>query len=332
MDTTKIAIVYYCWAINNWKERTTDIFERMKKSGLYDTADELYFIVADTENKREDIEQFISQYPKFVMEYEALNRGGEYRGIWKAEEIGRRKEAYNILYLHSKGVHNKFVDVRTKQDIHQLKIDGINCWTDTLTYFTVDKWKECVDKLNEGYDTAGTCNVYRWWWGNFWWASSRHIKKVRKFEPGSRWDCEAWLHEGRPNEEWEHIKFHEQHKFAYNPYYTVLPRYLYDDTDKSNIKFIVHKAEYGCFNEQCDEGQPAPKQPNVIDVTDKIKELSTEYEIVYDEYQTAFHQLHTCDGRNIATRIYFSTSREPDVEYVITTHSSFSNIRYIYKK
>lgn len=331
MNTTKTAIVYYCWAINNWKERTADIFNRMQQSGLYDMADDLYFIVADTEHKIDELTAFIAQYPKFVMEYEAVNHGGEHRGIWKVEEIGRREEEYNILYTHSKGVYNKYTNVHTAQEVHQLKIDGINCWTEMLTYFTVERWKDCVAKLNEGYDTTGTRNVHRWWWGNFWWASSRHIKKLRAFTGGSRWECEAWLHESRSNEEQDPIKFYEHHKFSYNPYYTVLPRYLYDTTDKSDITFTIHKAEYGCFNEQTDEGQAPPKHPDVIDVTGKIKELSTECEIIYMDHKTLFHQLHTCDGRNSTTRIYFSTSREPDVTYVITTHPAFNDINYMYK-
>lgn len=328
----KTAVVFYCWAINDWKERTTSVFKRMKEFGLYDAADEMYFIVADTENKREEIEQFIAQYPKFVMEYEGLNRGSEYMGIKKVEEIGHRDEEYNILYLHAKGVHNKYANVNTKQGTHQLKLDGINCWTDMLTYFVVDKWKQCVDKLNEGYETAGTACHTRWWWGNFWWASSRHIKKLREYTGGSRWDCESWLHEGRPNSEWESIKYHEQHKFKYHPYYTVLPRYLYDDSDKSDITFTIHKAEYGCFHEQQDEGQDAPKEPDVIDVTDKIKELSSPQEIVYIQQKTLFDQLHPCEGRFKYTRIYFSTSREPEVTYVLTTHQSFDDIHYMYKK
>jgi SAM-dependent methyltransferase len=316
----KIAVVFYCWAINDWKERTSNIFDRMKEFGLYDVADEMHFVVSDTEHKREEIEAFIANYPKFVMEYEDLNRGSEYMGIKRVEEIGKRGEEYNILYLHAKGVHNKHTNVFIKNEVHQLKVDGINCWTDMLTYFVVDNWKKCIDKLNEGYDTTGTACHTRWWWGNFWWASSRHIKKIPEFIGGTRWECESWLHEGLPSAEWEHIKFYEHHKFKYHPYYTVLPRYLYDDSDKSDITFVIHKAEYGCFNEQLDEGYPEPTEPNVIDVTDKIREISTPEQIVCTEERTRFSEIHSCEGRFKYTRIYFSTSREPDTKYVVTTH------------
>jgi len=328
----KIAVVFYCWAIADWKERTTHLFDRMKQSGLYDAADELHFIVADTEDKQAEIESFISQYPKFIMDYEPLNRGSEYRAIKKVEEIGHREGNYNVLYLHAKGVSNKFANVIKKEGVDQLKLDGINSWVDVLTHFVVDKWKECVDKLNEGYDTAGTACHHRWWWGNFWWASSRHIKKLNTFSHGSRWGCEAWIHEGRDNSEWESIKFYEQHHFRYNPYYTVIPKYLYDDSDKSDITFTIHKAEYGCFNEQQDEGYNEPSEPNLIDVTDKIREISSPQKIGYDNIKLRFDLLHPCESKSRGTRIYFSTSREPDITYVITTHNMFDDIHFIYDK
>jgi hypothetical protein len=327
---SKIAVVYYVSLMNDWKERTQMIFDRMKTSGLYDAAAELYFVAADTENKFDEMISFMKEYPKFIIEYEPRNLGSEYRGVKRVEEIGRRKDDYNILYLHSKGVYNKFVNVSNKEGIHQLKVDGVNSWLDLMTYYTVDKWTECVEKLQEGYDTAGTRNVHRWWWGNFWWATSKHIKQLKPFNPGSRWDCESWIHEGRPNAEWENIKFHEQYKFSYHPYYTVLPRYVYDDSDKSDITYVIHKAEYGCFNEQQDEGRPLPGTPVVVDVTDAIKDISNSTAVVYDEYKTMFHTKHTLDCGETHTRIYFSTSREPEKTYVITTHPMFSNIQYLY--
>lgn len=326
----KLAAVYYVSLMNDWKERTAMIFDRMKFSGLYDAADELYLVAADTENKFTDLAEFCKNYPKFIVEYEPRNFGSEYRGIKRVEEIGRRRGAYNILYLHSKGVFNKFLNVSQKEGIHQLKVDSVNCWLDMMTYFTVDNWKECVDKLNNGYATAGARNIHRWWWGNFWWASSVHIKQLKEFNPGSRWDCESWIHEGLPNEQWESIKYYEQYKFRYHPYYTVLPRYLYDDSDKSDITFTIHKAEYGCFNEQQDEGQPLPEAPDVIDVTDQIRNMSTAQQIKYEDHIAKFHELHTCAGKEKLVRIHFSTSREPSITYVITTHPIFPNIEYLY--
>jgi hypothetical protein len=56
-------------------------------------------------------------------------------------------------------------------------------WKHCMAYFNVEKWRDCVKKLEEGYDTTGVClheNVRKtkrkWYYGNFWWATSDYIK------------------------------------------------------------------------------------------------------------------------------------------------------------
>jgi hypothetical protein len=257
------------------------------------------------------------------LEHEPTNLGSEYRAIKKVEDIGNRNDEYNILYFHSKGVHNNYSSATERRDLDELKINGINCWTEMLTYFVVERWRECVGKLNDGFDTAGAACHDRWWWGNFWWASSRHIKKLRRFEGGSRWNCEAWLHEGREQSEWESIRAFEQNKFRYNPYFSVVPRYMYEKGDNSDVIINIIKAEYGCFGEQADEGRPPPSNPNVIDATEIVRELSPPNQIIYP--RASLEQIHSCDGEK-SIRVYFSTSREPDVNYVVTSHPRFDDI------
>ena len=48
-----------------------------------------------------------------------------------------------------------------------------------MEYFNIIKWKNCVEKLDEGYDCCGVCHVeYKYFLGNFWWANSSHIKTL----------------------------------------------------------------------------------------------------------------------------------------------------------
>ena len=321
---TNIAVVFYCWAISDWKERATSALERLNSSGLYEASDELYFLVADTEGNRDEVYNLVKKFPKFLLEYEEKNLGSEYRAIKKVEEIGNRSDEYNILYFHAKGVHNKYSDAIGRKELDQLRVEGINCWAEMLTYFVVDRWRECVAKLNDGFDTAGAACHHRWWWGNFWWSSSRHIKKLTSFEGGSRWDCEAWLHEGRDNSEWESIRFFEHNKFRYDPCFSVIPRYVYEEGDNCDISINIKKAEYGCFGEQQDEGRPPPRSPDVIDVTEKVREISLPGQIIYPN--ALLEKIHSCDGQK-CIRVYFSTSREPDANYVVTSHPIFDDIR-----
>ena len=45
----KIAVVQYCWAVNNWQDYLTEELELVKSSGLYEEADELYLFVSDSD-------------------------------------------------------------------------------------------------------------------------------------------------------------------------------------------------------------------------------------------------------------------------------------------
>jgi hypothetical protein len=82
-------------------------------------------------------------------------------------------EEFNVLYLHHKGATQPFTIPVTH-------------WRELMLYYNVDNWQNCVEKLNEGYDTVGV----NWrldfprehYSGNFWWARSSYIKKLDKLK------------------------------------------------------------------------------------------------------------------------------------------------------
>lgn len=308
-ESPKTAVVYYCYAINDWELRTRKTFERFKNSGLYDAANELHFVVSDQQGQMDKINSILADYPKFELSYTTQNHA-EYFGIKKVEEIAN-KGNYNILYTHCKGVFNQFRLFETKEP-YQLKIDSTNSWVDMMLYFLVDNWKDCLNKLNEN-DTVGVTNVHRWWWGNFWWTKSEHIKKLRPFEGGPRWASEAYLHESHPD--YTQIKFYEYFHFNHDAHFTIIPRYLYDDSDKSDIQFIIKKALFGSFEEQRDEGRSVVPQEKYIDVTNEVIE-STQGKTL--NVRNPGWYVDVPEGTERKLRIFFSTNREPDAEYVIT--------------
>lgn len=313
--TKKTAVVYYCYAINDWEERTRKTFDRFKNSGLYDGADELHFVVSDQAEQMDKINSVLADYPRIQLSYSTPNHA-EYPGIKKVEEIANKGD-YNILYTHCKGVFNQFRLFETKEP-YQLKINSTNSWVDMMLYFLVDNWKDCTSKLNE-YDTVGVTNVHRWWWGNFWWTTSDHIKQLRPFEGGPRWAAEAYLHEHHPD--YTKIKFYEYFHFNYDAHFTILPRYLYDNSDKSDIKFTIKKALFGCFEEQRDEGRAIVPQENYIDVTNEVIEITQGKTL---SVRNPGWQVNASAGMERSLRIFFSTNREPDTEYVITGFSELN--------
>jgi hypothetical protein len=320
-----IVVVLHCFTINDWEERFVRQLKRIKSSGLYETAGEIYVYITDPDNLfKEKIINLVNIYPKIQLIYSNINYGEGYKALCKVDELGKQNDNYKIFYFHTKGVFNKYKNFNDKT-IDDLKINGVNCWVEKLEYFLIDKWKECVDKLNE-YDTVGvTCNG-NWWWGNFWWVTSEHLKKNKPFEifyQGSRWDSESWLHEG--NEHKSNIKKFEMDHFEYDPHYSYFPKYFYDGTDLSNLELIIIKAHYGYFAQQRDEGRPFEVlEDKLVDVTDKVIENINKF----DKKKISIRPFEdTCNfdpaiGLTKSLRIKFKTNIEPEKEYVI---ASFEN-------
>jgi len=111
----------------------------------------------------------------------------------------------HILYLHHKGISKS-----TSEPVRD--------WRDLMMYFNVTQWRDCVEKLDQGYDTAGAIwrgnYHYPHYSGNFWWAKSSYIKRLPVFRmPGEngyqsqfgfvnspyKEDAEFWLGLGNPN-------------------------------------------------------------------------------------------------------------------------------------
>lgn len=116
------------------------------------------------------------------------------------------EETY-VLYIHHKGVT-------------RIGNQAVNDWRDLMMYFNVTKWRECVEQLDNGHDTAGVLwrgNYHHLHYsGNFWWARSSYIKKLPEVRmpvennyfgqfglgpPGylHKMDAEFWIGLGNPN-------------------------------------------------------------------------------------------------------------------------------------
>jgi hypothetical protein len=88
-----------------------------------------------------------------------------------------------ILYFHSKGVSH----FNTEKEL------PTKYWRHYLEYFNLIKWKNCVDKLNDGYDSCGTLWFSQknhpillnsewinsgFYAGSFFWVKSSLIQKI----------------------------------------------------------------------------------------------------------------------------------------------------------
>lgn len=264
-----IVAVIFCYAINDWKERLEGRINRMIKSGLYGESNEIYLVIVDTNNQENDINELMSFYKKIIVERHTDNQP-ECKGMQKIDQIGKTRKNVNLFYCHIKGVFNNFKNFNTKE-ISDRKVKSVKDWIESLDYFTIDKWRECVLKLNEGYDTVGVTNNGGWWWGNFWWSKSSHIKKNVEYVCRDRWYAEAWLHDGNINP--SGIKKYEMFHYELDPQGSDFPKFLYDGSYSFDGKKIeIVSAFFGHDGVQRDEAQHCGPE-NLIDVTDKIKTM-----------------------------------------------------------
>lgn len=282
----RIGVVYYGVLVNDWEEHLLKHIERTINSGLYSAAELFYISVVDFDNQMDKLAPILQKYPKLTLDYHtqitpnnpdrSLKFGGEYWGVKLIDMLGKTNDNMCLLYFHSKGVVNKWKNFETKE-YSERRVKCVRDWTESMSYFLVDRWQECVAKLQtEGYDTVGVTNMHRWWWGNFWWATSDHIRKNVEFVSRDRWYSEAWLHEGRDTSEWEKIKFYEWWHWDFDGFFTDQPRFLYDGTySTKGKKLIIHKAEYGYQTHQRDEAKDYVIE-RLFDVTEQVRTMVSE--------------------------------------------------------
>jgi hypothetical protein len=254
-------IVYHVYCVGNYIEVFQKQLNRLKTSGLYEWCDKLEITCINPSGDFVAIENLVSDLEKVNLNKSTLNRF-EFDGINKVWEYSQK---YNgkVLYFHTKGVSNSYVNTETKEESSKKK-KGVSWWKEIMEYFLIDKYQDCIQTL-DNYDQCGVTNINGWWWGNFWWSNLNWARVNNKPSDGDRWSFEAWLNHSR------NPKIKEFYHFEFNPYYTSLPNDIYIDLDKYKYsKIEIISAYYGILGEQQDEGRPISERI-VIEVTDQIK-------------------------------------------------------------
>jgi len=65
-------------------------------------------------------------------------------------------------------------------------------WRNLMTHYNLTHWKDCVAKLDEGYDTVGVewqTDPVPHWSGNFWWATAEYIASLPSPEEMKTFDA-----------------------------------------------------------------------------------------------------------------------------------------------
>jgi hypothetical protein len=185
---------------------------RLSESGLMDIADRVFLCTNGNPDNFLPAQAVLSDY-RHVKFYHTSNR----TDLWEYPTLDLLKrncqavgedEEFNILYFHLKG-------------LSRLGDQRVTDWRKFMEYWMIDRWEDCANKLNEGYDLIGTNMIEQPWLhssGNFWWSKSEYVRTLDPlpspetlpwntpspytgavYDGGNfRYDHEAWIATGKP--------------------------------------------------------------------------------------------------------------------------------------
>lgn len=165
-------IFFHVYLKNDFSHILLNKFKKFKASGLYEKANKIYLtLFGDIEQHQE----FLSDLKDLYIKIEYVNiTNKEFQN--EADTLNfmiKKAEGYEkntpMLYIHTKGASYTHPNIKK----------NINAWVRYLDLYTINKWEECVDAL-ENNDAAGGFYVEdpKHFQGNFWWANSSYLKNL----------------------------------------------------------------------------------------------------------------------------------------------------------
>ena len=166
--------------------------EALVKSGLMDAAGDIFIGC-----NGDEADEFAIRCLAPVRAVVFLNPNGatEIPTLNSLQEWSSAHPSCHVFYHHMKGV---------TYSSHRIWAD----WRRCMERACVWNWRECVQCLEEGYDSCGahwlTQRKYSVvhspiWGGNFWWATSQFIATLPRLKddlPQNRYEAETWIGKG----------------------------------------------------------------------------------------------------------------------------------------
>lgn len=199
---------YHVYCADGWQGLVTAQMQRLRQTGMMAATDTLYVSIITL--KDTDFDDFMRIAGDSNVEIVSRTGNGRLYEYPALEALRRRCEAEDCLvyYFHTKGVSFHSVEGHDRQ--YRRFKRNVEAWREMMEHFLMDEWQVAVNVLCDGYDTYG-CGRYpprparfRMYCGNFWWASSRHIRKLPVIRPelmaDDRMKAETWLYEAEPHD------------------------------------------------------------------------------------------------------------------------------------
>lgn len=198
-----------CQRGDHWRDIVAEQVKRARRCGVLDALDKVEVIVLGDEPLElgKPFEEVYQSPDLSEYEWPAIERMSEY---------ARANPESMALYFHTKGVSHPG--------------DPYREWRRYLNWGVLDRWRDCVWRLREGWDTCGVDWLFMphltprdgqpgndpvnyhtgcvgCWPGSHFWATCKHLARLPgpgAMDRGNRWACEAWIGM-HPDTRWHEI-------------------------------------------------------------------------------------------------------------------------------
>lgn len=172
----KIKGFIHVFMVNHWQELLVNQLKLMKKSGLLKASESITVIPigSNATGYVYDLDNILSRFGRKKFNAFYGYPDGSVGEIITLTEVKCKaavaKEEEYMFYIHLKGVTSEHICGQPIRD-----------WRNLMEYFVLERWKDCVSALDNGFDICGVNwheNPWPHFSGNFWWAKASYIKSL----------------------------------------------------------------------------------------------------------------------------------------------------------
>lgn len=203
----KLVIAYHAYLFgDDYMTMINDQFRQLIWSHLFENCHKLYIGVVDNPYKKPSWGvEWISKYfnfssskkdePNQKVEVVIYTGNDELRDTlrWIRDYSKDNLDDY-ILFFHTKGI--------TCKEQPFVNCAAVNDWRIYMEYFVIEQWRDCIQKLDDGYDACGVLwnsdtnlGLYPHFSGAFYWVKSSFVNTLNHdyLNGGWRYEQEFWI-------------------------------------------------------------------------------------------------------------------------------------------
>ena len=233
-SSKNFCFIHSCHILEFGLDTLKKIVSLLINSGLFYHIEKLFIVNTGEEILENDDHRIFNHEKIKILHFSNKTDLFEVPTLKLLHEFCKKDKDCNVLYLHTKGI---------SRNIIKKKIDD---WTNLMLYFLVERYEDCLQKLEtDHYDAVG-CNYLEkdhygnnkpHFSGNFWWVKSHYMNTLNIMNVKEKHDAEFFVL-SNPK-----VRFLNLYHSNTNHYEMEYPRELYavenldTSTDNNNTKF-----------------------------------------------------------------------------------------------